>query len=171
VTRRETASKAGQFPSRLRLTSKTLLFDNMKYVYSPMVVGMEKSNSKRRTLWFLDVTKVSPYEVELREKSRTCAVMRMEFVEARSAYNQTDNLGLYDGLTLSMHFIQRLFERNHINSKSDFATLIQKVMAGLVRLDTKNLAEDFLALGSKDIGLVLVLGVFFVGLEDIYASG
>jgi len=40
-----------------------------------------------------------------------------------------------------------------------------------VRPDTKNLAEDFLALGSKDIGLVLVLGVFFVGLEDINASG
>ncbi|QFS88960.1 MULTISPECIES: hypothetical protein [unclassified Marinobacter] len=160
VNKRANAAKKGDFHSRLKLNSKTLIFDNMKHVYGPMIVGIGKGNSKRRTLWFLDVTKENPYELEWRDKTQTWAVMRMEFVESRLAENQTDNMGLYDGLSLSFHFIQRLFERNLIKTKSDFSSLVQKVMAGIVRLDTKNLAEDFLSLGCKDLGLVSELGVF-----------
>lgn len=171
VNKKANAAKRGDFHSRLKLNSKTLIFDNMKHVYGPMIVGIGKGASKRRTLWFLDVTKENPYELEWRDKTQTWAVMRMEFVESRSAENQTDNMGLYDGLSLSSHFIQRLFERNIIKSKSDFSGLIQKVMAGIVRLDTKNLAEDFLSLGCKDLGLISELGVFFVGLEKIHSSG
>jgi|GEM_PF-2549469 hypothetical protein len=171
IHQRANAAKKGEFYSRLKLNSKTLIFYNMKYIYGPMIVGVGKGNSKRRTLWFLDVTKDNPYELEWRDKTRTWAVMRMEFVESRLAENQTDNMGLYDGLSLSDHFIQRLFERNLIQSKTDFTSLIQSVMAGIVRLDTKNLAEDFLSLGCEDLGLVSELGIFFVGLKNYNSSG
>lgn len=171
VNQRANAAKKGDFSSRLKLNSKTLIFDNMKHIYGPMILGVGRGNSRRRTLWFLDVTEDNPYEQEWRDKTRTWAVMRMEFVESRLPGNQTDNLGLYDGLSLSYHFIQRLFNRNAIHSRSDFCRLIQSVMAGIVRLDTKNLAEDFLSLGCKDLGLVSELGVFFVGLESNNSSG
>lgn len=172
VKERADSSKKGVFPSQLKLKSKTLIFDNMRRVYGPMIVGIDRGNSrKRRTLWFLDVTKDNPYELELRDKTKTWAVMRMEFVESRLAINQTDNMALYDGLSLSEHFIQRLIERNSVKSSIEFSNVIQIVMAGIVRLDTKNLAEDFLSLGCKDLGLVLEFGVFFVGLDNYNASG
>jgi hypothetical protein len=168
---RAEASRQGNFSKNLKLSSKTLIFDNMRHIYGPMIVGIGKSQSKRRTLWFLDVSKENRYEQELRDKSRVWAVMRMEFVEARSAHHQTDNLGLYDGLSVSEHFIQRIFKRNCIESRSEFARVIQEIMVGIVRLDTKNLAEDFLAAGCANIGLISELGVFFVLLEKINASG
>ena len=171
VHQRSDAAKRGEFSSRLKLNSKTLVFDNMNYVYGPMIVGIERSAQKRRTLWFLDVTKEEVFEVEKRDRSNTVAVMRMEFWESKSPMTQTDNLGLYDGLSVSYHFIERLFERNFIRSKAEFSSSIISIMAGIVRLDTKNLADDFLSLGHTDLGLVSELGVFFIALESHNSSG
>lgn len=171
VNQRSDAAKRGEFSSRLKLNSKTLVFDNMNHVYGPMIVGVERGAPKRRTLWFLDVTKENLFEIEIRDKTRTVAVMRMEFLESKSSMSQTDSLGLYDGLSISDHFIKRLFERNPITSKSEFSSLILKLMFGIVRLDTKNLAEDFLLLGVNDLGLVSELGVFYMALESHNSSG
>ncbi len=170
VRERSEASKTGVFPASLRMNSKNLIFENMTHVYGPMVIGLDMRN-KRRTMWFLDVTHESWYEKDIRERTKTWAVTRMEFIESKNPMSQTDNLGLYDGLSISEHFIERFFERNNFSSKSDFSNLIKIVMASIVRLDTKNLAEDLLISGINDIGIVTEQGVFYVALDSNNSSG
>lgn len=154
------------------LRSKTLIYQNMSYVYGPMIIGINvEASKKRRTLWFLDVTRNNHFEREWHEKTRTWGVMRMEFVEAKLAAKQTDNLAVYDGLSLSEHFIERVIQRNTIKNSAEYAAIIQKIMAGIVRLDTKNLAEDFLSNNLNDICIVLNVGVFYVGLDMLNGSG
>ncbi|HBP0677560.1 TPA: hypothetical protein L5Q58_006305 [Pseudomonas aeruginosa] len=170
VRERSEASKAGVFPANLKMNSKNLVFENMTYVYGPMVIGLDM-RIKRKTMWFLDVTHESWYEKDIRERTKTWAVTRMEFVESKNPMSQTDNLGLFEGLSISEHFIERFLERNNFRSKSDFSTLIKVVMAGIVRLDTKNLAEDLLMSGVKDIGIVTEQGVFYVALDSNNSSG
>jgi hypothetical protein len=170
VREKSEASKVGAFPPNLKMNSKNLIFENMTYVYGPMIVGLDIRN-KRKTMWFLDVTHETGYEQDIRERTKTWAVTRMEFVESKNPMSQTDNLGLFEGLSISEHFIERFLERNNFRSKSDFSTLIKVVMAGIVRLDTKNLAEDLLISGIKDIGIITEQGVFYVALDSENSSG
>ncbi len=170
VREKADASRTGVFPPSVKMNSKNLIFENMTYVYGPMVIGLDIRN-KRKTMWFLDVTHETGYEKDIRERTKTWAVTRMEFVESKNPMNQTDNLGLFEGLSISEHFIERFLERNDFRSKSDFSTLIKVVMAGIVRLDTKNLAEDLLMSGVKNIGIVTEQGVFYVALDSNNSSG
>lgn len=170
VRKKSEASKIGIFPPGVKINSKNLIFENMTYVYGPMVIGLDIRN-KRKTMWFLDVTNETGYEKDIRERTKTWAVTRMEFVESKNPMSQTDNLGLFEGLSISEHFIERFLERNNFKSKSDFSTLIRSVMAGIVRLDTKNLAEDLLMSGVRDIGIVVEQGVFYVALDNNNSSG
>ncbi len=170
VREKSEACKIGVFPPNIKMNSKNLIFENMTYVYGPMIVGLD-IRSKRKTMWFLDVTNETGYEKDIRERTKTWAVTRMEFVESKNPMSQTDNLGLFEGLSISEHFIERFLERNNFRSKSDFSTLIKVVMAGIVRLDTKNLAEDLLNSGVKDIGIVTEQGVFYVALDSNNFSG
>lgn len=170
VREKSEACKIGVFPPNIKMNSKNLIFENMTYVYGPMIVGLDIRN-KRKTMWFLDVTNETGYEKDIRDRTKTWAVTRMEFVESKNPMSQTDNLGLFEGLSISEHFIERFLERNNFRSKSDFSTLIKVVMAGIVRLDTKNLAEDLLISGVKDIGIVTEQGVFYVALDSNNFSG
>ncbi|MEH6686864.1 MAG: hypothetical protein V7693_06320 [Halopseudomonas sabulinigri] len=170
VREKSEASKIGVFPPSVKMNSKNLIFENMTYIYGPMIVGLDIRN-KRKTMWLLDVTHETGYEKDIRERTKTWAVTRMEFVESKNPMSQTDNLGLFEGLSISEHFIERFLERNDFRSKSDFSILIKVVMAGIVRLDTKNLAEDLLMSGVKDIGIVTEQGVFYVALDSSNSSG
>jgi hypothetical protein len=170
VSERNNEDARGETVKRFDPSSKTLMFETMKYCYGPMVVGLNQ-NGKRRTLWVLDVDLKNYHDKEWHIKTKTWPVMRTEFKENRSATKQRDSGFVYDGLSFSNHFIERIFQRNVIRSTNDYNNVMLQALAGIVRLDTKNLAEDFLAKGNKDICILFDKGVFYVALDTVNKTG